>query len=213
MRTGGLEMLSHGEGGSRGVFDKQGIVGKMRRWQIRSILSPLTAAGELWVNWQICKKKHVVFKHAELKKKKNVVLFSAILYSFFVQEETRNLRRQLYDKRPVVENKLLRWSWWSLCLIVVIMVVAYVIVVVIMVVIVVIMVIIVVRNANQSVWAKPMYFLLSICQTLRTAFGVLQPLLFSSGRQFLASEPTASDTSDSDSKQTHLTSLENIIRI
>ena len=173
-------------------------------------------------NWR---KKHVVLKHAELKektcsiktcrteKKKHVVLFSAILYSFFVQEETRNLRRQLYDKRPVVENKLLRWSWWSLCLIVVIMVVACVIVVVIMVVIVVIMVIIVVRNANQSVWAKPMYFLLSICQTLRNAFGVLQPLLFSSGRQFLASEPTASDTSDSDSKPTHLTSLQNIIRI
>ena len=154
-------------------------------------------------------KKTCSIRTCRTEEEKNVVLFSAILYSFFVQEETRNLRRQLYDKRPVVENKLLRWSWWSLCLIVVIMVVACVIVVVI----VVIMVIIVVRNANQSVWAKPMYFLLSICQTLRNAFGVLQPLLFSSGRQFLASEPTASDTSDSDSKPTHLTSLQNIIRI
>ena len=46
---------------------------------------------------------HIVFLYSTL-----LAALITILYSFFLEEETRNLRRQLYDKRPVVENKLLR---------------------------------------------------------------------------------------------------------
>ena len=81
------------------------------------------------------------------------------LPEWIFQEETRNLRRQLYDKRPVVENKLL---WWK----------------------------------------KQLHALYNNIIMVLQAMSLPDNFIYS-GRQFLASEPTPSDTSDSDSKTLH----------